>query len=246
MNNLSVLVEKDVLNKQFKVYGTAEEPLFLASDVAEWIEHSNPTVMLQTIDDSEKGLNNVYTLGGIQEKWFLTEDGLYEVLMRSRKPIAKQFKREVKTILKSIRTTGTFTMKPPQPMTQLEVMRNMLDAQIQSDKRIERLEAKIETALERPVTVDWCKWANAKINQIVESNGLNHHVYRGELYRELEQTARCNITIRQTRLRGRLRAAGHKYSDCQSVSKLQVIDSDPKLRAIFESIVKRESARCTL
>ena len=246
MNNLSVLVEKDVLNKQFKVYGTAEEPLFLANDVADWIEHSNTSVMLSNIDDIEKQLNQVGTLNNAYSAWFLTEDGLYEVLMRSRKPIAKQFKREVKEILKTIRKTGAFAISQPHPLTQLEVMRNMLDAQIQSDKRIERLEAKIETALERPVTVDWCKWANAKINQIVESNGLNHHVYRGELYRELEQTARCNITIRQTRLRGRLRAAGHKYSDCQSVSKLQVIDSDPKLRAIFESIVKRESARCTL
>ena len=38
--------------------------------------------------------------------WFLTEDGLYEVLMQSRKPIAKEFKKEVKKILKQIRTTG--------------------------------------------------------------------------------------------------------------------------------------------
>ena len=38
--------------------------------------------------------------------WFLTEDGLFEVLMQSRKPIAKQFKKEVKKILKQIRLTG--------------------------------------------------------------------------------------------------------------------------------------------
>ena len=38
----------------------------------------------------EKVVNIVYTLGGVQSMWFLTEDGLYEVLMQSRKPIAKQ------------------------------------------------------------------------------------------------------------------------------------------------------------
>ena len=40
--------------------------------------------------------------------WFLTEDGLYEVLMQSRKPIAKQFKKKVKEILKQIRKTGGY------------------------------------------------------------------------------------------------------------------------------------------
>ena len=57
--------------------------------MAEWIEHSNPRVMLKNVDEEEKVVNIVYTLGGNQEMWFLTEDGLYEVLMQSRKPIAK-------------------------------------------------------------------------------------------------------------------------------------------------------------
>ena len=40
--------------------------------------------------------------------WFLTEDGLYEVLMQSTKPIAKEFKKQVKEILKSIRKNGMY------------------------------------------------------------------------------------------------------------------------------------------
>lgn len=103
---LEVVQETKILGKEIKLYGSIESPLFMASDVAEWIEHSNPTMMLRKIDDSEKGLNNVYTLGGNQEKWFLTEDGLYEVCMQSRKPIAKQMKKEIKQYLKSIRLTG--------------------------------------------------------------------------------------------------------------------------------------------
>ena len=38
--------------------------------------------------------------------WFLTEDGLYEVCMQSRKPIAKQMKKQIKEYLKNIRKTG--------------------------------------------------------------------------------------------------------------------------------------------
>lgn len=108
MNELKVLNEQEVLGKHFKVYGTPEEPLFLAKDVADWIKHSNPRMMLQTVDDDEKGVRNVYTPGGMQEAWCLTEDGLYEVLMQSRKPIAKEFKKKVKEILKTIRKHGLY------------------------------------------------------------------------------------------------------------------------------------------
>ncbi|TKI63192.1 phage antirepressor Ant [Lysinibacillus mangiferihumi] len=108
MNPLTVIHEQIVLTKRFKVYGTLENPLFLAKDVADWIEHSNTRMMLKSVDEDEKVVNNVYTLGGTQETWFLTEDGLYEVLMQSRKPIAKQFKKQVKAILKEIRLNGGY------------------------------------------------------------------------------------------------------------------------------------------
>lgn len=110
MNELKVLSEQEVLGKQFRVYGTAEEPLLLAKDVAEWIEYDTSSVnkMIANVDDDEKVRKNVLTLGGIQESWFLTENGLYEVLMQSRKPIAKQFKKEVKEILKTIRKHGIY------------------------------------------------------------------------------------------------------------------------------------------
>lgn len=110
---LQIINQQDVLGKDFKIYGDFENPLFLAKDVAEWIEHSNARMMLKSVDEDEKiCVNNPYALKGQQEQWFLTEYGLYEVLMQSRKPIAKAFKKEVKKILKEIRTTGTYTTNP--------------------------------------------------------------------------------------------------------------------------------------
>lgn len=111
MNELKVINEQIVLGKEFKVYGDFENPLFLAKDVAEWIDNKNVSQMLNNVDEEEKGIYNVYTLGGNQEMWFLTEDGLYEVLMQSRKPIAKQFKKEVKKILKALRL-GEVSLTP--------------------------------------------------------------------------------------------------------------------------------------
>lgn len=112
MKELTIINEQQVLGKHFAIYGTPEEPLFLAKDVAEWIEYSksNTGHMLDRIDESEKVRRIVTTPGGNQEMWFLTEDGLYEVLMQSRKPIAKKFKKEVKQILKSIRRHGLYAV----------------------------------------------------------------------------------------------------------------------------------------
>jgi prophage antirepressor-like protein len=123
-NEIMVLAEQEVLGKDFRVYGSLETPLFLAKDVAEWIEyaykdsrqiHRDVSKMLSTVDDDEKAKYQLnlggedYSHGGVRgnvDTWFLTENGLYEVLMQSRKPIAKQFKKQVKVILKNIRTTG--------------------------------------------------------------------------------------------------------------------------------------------
>lgn len=103
---LCVLTEQEVLGEQFTIYGTFNKPLFPALDVAHRIEHSNPAMMLKNVDEDEKvKINNVYVEGrtGGNGVWFLTEDGLYEVLMQSRKPIAKAFKKEIKKILKGLR-----------------------------------------------------------------------------------------------------------------------------------------------
>ncbi|MGG4031908.1 phage antirepressor KilAC domain-containing protein [Bacillus subtilis] len=107
---LEIIDQRELLGHQFKIYGTFEEPLFLAKDVAEWIDYdvSSLNKMIRHVDEDEKVRKNVPTLGGNQESWFLTEDGLYEVLMQSRKPIAKEFKKEVKKILKTIRKTGGY------------------------------------------------------------------------------------------------------------------------------------------
>lgn len=105
---LQVLKQTELLGQQLTVYGTMEQPLFLAKDVAEWIEHSNPASMLQSIDSDEKLIETLFISGQGREVWLLTEDGLYEVLMQSRKPIAKQFKKGVKNILREIRTTGGY------------------------------------------------------------------------------------------------------------------------------------------
>lgn len=106
MNQITVVHKQQLLNNTFTIYGTKEEPLFLAKDVATWIGHTDLSRMVGLVEEDEKLKRTLYVSGQNREMWFLTEDGLYEVLMQSRKPIAKQFKKEVKHILKNIRKHG--------------------------------------------------------------------------------------------------------------------------------------------
>lgn len=110
MNELVLIDQKEILGRNFRIYGSNENPMFMAKDIMEWLDMDSSQVkkFIDRVDDDEKGRNNVTTLGGTQGSWFLTEDGLYEVLMQSRKPIAKAFKKEVKKILKDIRRHGMY------------------------------------------------------------------------------------------------------------------------------------------
>lgn len=110
---LTVIQETEILGKRIQLYRSVEEPLFLAKDVAAWIDYSKGSSgayqvsnMMRKVDDNEKVLKTFKSPGGEQSAWFLTEDGLYECCMRSTKPIAKEMKKEIKKYLKSIRLTG--------------------------------------------------------------------------------------------------------------------------------------------
>lgn len=107
---LKICQETEILGKHIQMYGSVESPLFLAKDVAGWIDYSvsNVSKMIKSVDDTEKTTRTFCTSGSNYqtEAWFLTEDGLYECCMQSRKPVAKQMKQEIKKYLKSIRLTG--------------------------------------------------------------------------------------------------------------------------------------------
>ncbi|HBI6966220.1 TPA: phage antirepressor [Clostridium perfringens] len=176
---VKIIDERAVLGKDFKVYGTTENPLFLAKDVANWIEYDSTQIkkMISKVDEEEKVRNNVTTPGGIQNTWFLTEDGLYEVLMQSRKPIAKEFKKEVKKILKQIRLTGGAVRNEEEfiknyfPSFSEEVKQAMvLDLRKQNEKIQKELEEKNKFINQIAISKNSLKVA--EVAQIASKNGI--------------------------------------------------------------------------
>lgn len=96
------------------------EPWFVASDVCEALTIGNVSDAVGRLDDDEKGIGTVDTLGGAQEQAVINESGLYSLTLTSRKPAAKRFKKWVTSeVLPSIRKTGTYTVGQPQPAFQI-------------------------------------------------------------------------------------------------------------------------------
>ncbi len=148
-NQIQVLNTSELLGRQFIVYGSSKEPLFRAQDVADMLSLSNVSDMIKRVDTEEVTKFNLGSKNGMT--WFLTEDGLYEILMQSRKPIAKQFKKGVKTILKEIRQTGGY-IPSVEGESESEIMAKALliaQRKIEAEKNRAIYEAKRAEALQK-------------------------------------------------------------------------------------------------
>ena len=141
------------------------------------------------------------------------------------------------------------------PMTQAEQLLANAQILVEQERRLTALESRFERTegtMQRTMDIfsapacesdDWCEKMNHEINTIVEQYGLNHQTFRSELYAQVEQEAGVDIGIRQKRRRNRMKENGATTTECKNVSKLSIVGSDKKLRAIFESVLRRRAAK---
>lgn len=93
---------------QVRVVDVNGEPWFVARDVCDCLELDLASGA-RGLDDDEKGLHTMQTPGGQQEMSIVSEAGLYSLILRSRKPEAKAFKRWIThEVLPTIRKTGGY------------------------------------------------------------------------------------------------------------------------------------------
>lgn len=114
------------------------EPWFVARDVCECLEIENPTVAVQRLDEDERAKFN---LGRQGETNIVSEAGLYSLIMTSRKPEAKRFKRWVThEVLPAIRQTGQYVAGYKIPRTYPEALRLAADLAEQNQKLLPKAE----------------------------------------------------------------------------------------------------------
>ena len=89
------------------------EPWFVGKDIAEALGYKNPQKAIRDhVDAEDKGVNELFTPGGKQNIAIINESGLYSLMLKSKLPGAKKFKRWVTSeVLPSIRKTGAYSMR---------------------------------------------------------------------------------------------------------------------------------------
>ena len=100
-------------NKEIRIYGTTERPLFIAADVGVILEIKNIRTSIAKFEDWKKeDVHNVYTPSGNQTMTALTESGLYSLVFKSKKQVAKDFEKWILTeVLPTIRKTGKYNIQ---------------------------------------------------------------------------------------------------------------------------------------
>ena len=108
MNELKVFNNNEF--GDVRVIEVDNEPWFVGKDVAEILGYSNPRkALIDHVDDEDKGVTKCDTLGGIQEITTINESGLYSLILSSKLPNAKKFKKWVTNeVLPSIRKHGAY------------------------------------------------------------------------------------------------------------------------------------------
>lgn len=147
MNNLKVFMNPEF--GSIRIITENNEPWFVGKDVAEILGYTNPLKAIRDhVDEEDKGVNETGTPGGNQKVITINESGLYSLILSSKLPGAKRFKRWVTSeVLPAIRKTGGYIPVNP-GMSDMEVLAR---AVLISKKTIDVLKEenrKLETANE--------------------------------------------------------------------------------------------------
>lgn len=107
-NNPVTTFESEMFG-QVRTMNIEGSPWFVAADVCRALEMGETHVALRRLDEDEKGRFSTPTLGGNQEMSIVNEPGLYTLVLGSRKPQAKAFKRWIThEVIPQIRKTGGY------------------------------------------------------------------------------------------------------------------------------------------
>ena len=135
-------MENNIITKTNDMFGELKivmidnDPWFVGREVAEKLGYSNPQkAVREHVDDEDKGMNEMFTPGGKQNTIIINESGLYSLILKSKLPEAKQFKRWVTSeVLPSIRKDGGY-ISISNEMSDEEIMAKAL---VVAQKTIER------------------------------------------------------------------------------------------------------------
>lgn len=209
-------------NEEFGEVRTAvvnDEPMFCLIDICKALEIKNATDVAKRLDDDELTRLNLGSRAG--ETNFITESGLYAVVLRSDKPNAKKFRKWVTSeVLPTIRKTGGYN----KPMSTAEKIKLLAQGNEELNERVEKVEDKLDS-LENDMPLYGCEIEELK-NHISRRaisilDGKNSEAYkdasiRGTVYKDIYRQLKreYGYTSSYKSLKRKYLADAHEFVDC--------------------------------
>lgn len=180
-------------NDEFGEIRTAvvnNEPMFCLIDICKALELSNSRIVADRLDEDERRKLDLPRQG---ETWFVTESGLYAVILRSDKPNAKKFRKWVTSeVLPSIRKTGSYN----KPMSTAEKIQLLAQGNEELNERVDMVDDRV-TDLENNMTINYGQQVTIgdEVNKVVIGalGGKNSAAYK-EISRKV--FSECNKDIK--------------------------------------------------
>lgn len=158
MNELQIF---NFENNQVRTQTINNEPWFVATDVCQILELTNVTTALSRLDEDER---SKFNLGRQGEANVINEFGLYNLVLSSRKPEAKSFKRWIThEVVPAIRKTGSYQT----PMSQEDIMIATLETQKEIKQRLTNVTNDVEGLKKE---IDLSRLQKSKLTQLVKKN----------------------------------------------------------------------------
>lgn len=201
------------------------EPWFVGKDVAVALGYgkgkSLNNAVATHVDDEDKGVTEMMTPGGKQNLIIINESGLYSLILSSKLPSAKKFKRWITAeVLPAIRKTGSYSMA----MTDEEKIQLIAKGNIKLNERIDKVENKI-SMLENDVPLYGCeieevqKHINRRVVRLLGEKSSNAYKDKSirasvfsDIYRQLKREYGCISTYKS--IRRKYIADVHDFIDC--------------------------------
>lgn len=221
------------------------EPYFVGKDVAQALGYgegkSLANAIAKHVDDDDKGVTEMMTPGGKQKMTVINESGLYSLILSSKLPTAKKFKRWVTAeVLPTIRKHGSYNADYSSLSPQLQYLITLEQKTKELETAVHNTNKKLDSVCDtiQIKTDNWRKKTHMLINKLATARGMEQRLIYLDIYDELENRAGVNLTRRYDNLIDRLYERGASNSVISRMNYIDVIAEDKKLIEIYTSIVK--------
>lgn len=224
------------------------ETWFVAKDITDNLGYQNGSRdITRHVDEEDRQIISLFISGQNRDVTIINESGMYALVLGSTLPNAKKFKHWVTSeVLPQIRKTGKYEMQRTDLTPQMQMLYGMLDQMAETERQAREAKELAVKATEtteaikeaiQPVLDDWRKVTNDKIIKITKKVCVPYADLRNEMYKVLEQRAGCDLGTRLRNLRSRVNDKGGTKTEVEKLCKMDVIESDKRLKEIFSKIV---------